>query len=128
MYETYFLNIFRSTCCLVNPKAVLLSADQMQLGNKLDKTCNNLIKNLFGQSACFVFSQSAILSIRSLSVFLVFGTILCGFLRGPNGAGPINILQSKVTLWYLFKHFDWMLKQFNQSKWLKKLHNTKFTL
>ena len=44
------------------------------------------------------------------------------------GTGPIKILQRKSYATRFFKHFDWMLIIFNQSKCLKKLRCVKFTL
>ena len=39
---------------------------------------------------------------------------------GRPGTGSVNITQCKFYTMLFFKHFDWMLKKFNQSKCLKK--------
>ena len=44
------------------------------------------------------------------------------------GTGPIKILQRKFYATRFFRHFDWMLIIFHQSKCLKKSHSIKFTL
>ena len=44
------------------------------------------------------------------------------------GAGPIKNLQSKFYSTLFFKHFDWLLIIFNESKWLKNLLSVKFTM
>ena len=51
---------------------------------------------------------------------VAMGVDSCSKGHGLNpGAGPIKILQRKIHATQFFKHSDWILKIFNQSKCLK---------
>ena len=41
------------------------------------------------------------------------------FIGSGPGSNPIKILMHKLNTTLIFKHFDWLLKIFNQSKYLK---------